>query len=127
VGDYKDLINYEYFGPRKHPKMSIYDRSAQFAPFSALNGYSDEVKETARLTDSKIELDEDEKEQINEKLLKLDNNQEVELVYFVKDNKKTGGKYLNKVGIIKRIDYIKKTIIFTDKSVIPIDNIINVK
>ena len=127
MDNYKNLINYEYLGPKKHPRMSIYDRSAQFAPFSALNGYSDEVAETARITDSKIELDYDEKEKINEKLIKLQNNQEIEIVYFIKDNKKTGGKYITKKGIIKKIDYIKKSIMFTDKTNILISNILSIK
>lgn len=38
----------------KHPKMSLYQRSAQFAPFAALTGYEGQVKETARLTDRRI-------------------------------------------------------------------------
>ncbi len=127
MDNYKDIINYEYLGPKKHPKMSIYDRSAQFAPFSALNGYSDEVKETARITDSKIELDEDEKEKINDKLIKLKSNQNVEVVYYVKDKRKPGGKYITKKGSIKIIDYINKSIIFTDKTSILISNILNIK
>ena len=127
MGDYKDLINYEYNGPKKHVRMSVYDRSAQFAPFSALNGYSDEVVETARITNSKIELDDDAKEKINEKIINITSNQEIELIYFEKDNKKTGGKYINKKGIVKKIDYIKKSIIFTDKTNILISNIFNIK
>ena len=126
MDNYKDLINYEYLGPKRHPRMSIYDRSAQFAPFSALNGYSDEVKETARVTDSKIELDDNKKEELNKKLIKIQNNQEVEIVYFIKDDKKNGGKYISKRGIVKKIDYIKKSIIFTDKTNILVSNILNI-
>ena len=127
MDNYKDLINYEYLGPKKHSRMSIYDRSAQFAPFSALNGYSDEVAETARITDSKIELDDDEKEKINEKLIKLQNNQEVEIIYFITDKRKTGGKYITKKGFIKKIDYVEGNIIFLDKTKILISNILSIK
>ena len=127
MDDYKNLINYEYIGPRRHAKMSIYDRSAQFAPFAALNGYSDEVAETARITDEKLELAEDEKNIINEKLIKLQPNDEIEIIYFVKDNRKSGGKYITKKGIIKKIDYIKKSIMFTDKINILISNILDIK
>lgn len=127
MDNYKDLINYEYLGPKKHSRMSIYDRSAQFAPFSALNGYSDEVAETARITDSKIDLSDDEKEKINEKLIKLQNNQEIEITYFIKDKRKSGGKYISKKGIIKKIDYIEGSIIFLDKTKILISNILSIK
>ena len=122
-----NLIDYEYLGPLKHPRMSIYNRSAQFAPFAALNGFSEEVNETARITDYKIELDEDEKENINDKLVNLDMNKEINITYFLKDSRKAGGKYINKIGNIKRIDNINKKIIFTDKTIVPIDNILSIK
>lgn len=128
MDDYKDIIDLDTVEPNsKHPRMSIYNRSAIFAPFAALNGFDDEINETKRLTDNKIELNEDLKNILNEKLINLKNNQEINIEYFVKDNKKSGGKYINKIGIIKKIDYIKKEIIFIDKTTINIDNIIKIK
>lgn len=53
---YDDIINLSHHVSKKHPQMSLYARSAQFAPFSALTGYEDVVKETARLTDQRIEI-----------------------------------------------------------------------
>ncbi len=43
---YDDIINMEHHKSKKHPPMSLYARSAQFAPFAALTGYEDAVKET---------------------------------------------------------------------------------
>lgn len=128
MNDYDDIININHYEPNyKHPRMSIFNRSAQFAPFAALTGFDDEVKETQRLTDQKKELDEDEKSNINNKLLEIKNNQEVTFEYFIKDNRKSGGKYIEKNGIVKRIDLIHKQIILFDKTIIPINDIINIK
>ena len=128
MDEYKDIININRHDPSyKHPRMSMENRSGIFAPFAALVGYKEEITETSRITDSKIELSEDAKNRINNKLIALNNNQKVTIEYFVKDNRKTGGKYITKPGIIKKIDYIKKEIILTDKSSIYIDNIIEIK
>ena len=84
----------------------------QFAPFAALVGYDEAVKETARLTDKRIEIDEGLKEMINSKLNYLNEhikgNNEVIITYFIQDKKKNGGKYINKIGIIKRIDSVNE-------------------
>ena len=128
MNDYKDIINLKRWEPNyKHPRMTIYNRSAIFAPFAALSGYKEEIIETARITDSEIELDEDLKNKINDKLINLKNNDEIDIEYFVKDSKKLGGKYIRKIGIIRKIDYTFKKIILMDKTVIPIKNIINIK
>lgn len=121
----KELDNNE---PKlKHPRMSIYNRSAIFAPFAALTGFDDEIKETSRITDSKIELDDDLKEYINNQIINLKKGQKVDVEYFAKDRRKSGGKYINKTCIIKKIDNIKKELIITDNTIIKIDNIINIK
>ena len=89
------LINLPHPVSKKHPQMPLLDRAAQFAPFAALTGYGEAVTETARLTDSKIELDEGEIERINAKISYLIDNLKnvptVELTYFVPDKKKKGG------------------------------------
>lgn len=128
--NYDDIINLKHFEPIKHKRMGIDARSAQFAPFAALTGYNDAIKETARLTDKRIELTEDEKEKLNNQIMFIiENNYLNPLVvftYFVKDNKKTGGKYIEKEGIIKKIDNINGYIILKDKTKIKIDDIINI-
>ena len=130
MNNYDDIINLPHHVSKTRTPMSIEARSAQFAPFSALTGYSDAIKETARLTDKKIELDDDSKQILNDKIqFILENNYLNPLVvftYFVKDNKKTGGKYIEKEGIIKKIDNINGYIILKDKTKIKIDDIINI-
>lgn len=124
---YKDIINLPHYEPKRHKRMSIEARSAQFAPFSALTGYDDVVKETGRLTQKEISLSEEQKINISEKLQQaIENNQEVNVTYFVKDSKKTGGKYLEKIGTIKKYDQIKKTIVFYDKTLIQINDVIDI-
>lgn len=125
---YQDIINLPHYEPKKHPRMSMESRSAQFAPFAALTGYEDAVIETGRLTQNKIELDNEQKLSINNKLqYVLNTSEEVSLTYFVKDLKKSGGKYIEKTGYIKKVDTIKQQIIFIDKTIIQIENVIDIK
>ena len=124
---YDDIINLPHFVSKRYPQMSIHDRAAQFSPFAALTGYDDLVKESARITDQKIELDEYVLDELNEKLCILKKNLservEVKITYFKKDLKKTGGRYLEKQGIIKKIDEFKGCVIFGDGVIIPVDDI----
>lgn len=128
--NYEDIINLPHYEPKYHTRMSIEARSAQFAPFSALTGYEEKVKETARVTDKKIELDEETKLLLNSKLQilidNINNNPEVTFTYFIKDKNKEGGKYINITGNIKKIDTNKNLVILTNKIVIPITDIINI-
>lgn len=126
----QDIINLEHY-ELKHPRMSRYNRASQFAPFAALTGYFEKVKEVARLTSQKIELDDGLKEIINYKLNQLNKviklKPEVEVTYFVADTKKEGGEYLTKKARIKRIDFINRFIKFADNEKIIIDEIISIK
>lgn len=115
LNNYDDIIHLPHHVSEKHMQMSIHDRSAQFAPFAALNGYGEEVDETARLTESRVDLDENRKEIMDEKLMALQEhikeNPEVTITFFVPDEKKSGGKYLTEVGVIKKIDSYNHKII----------------
>ena len=62
---YDDIINLPHHVSLTHPHMSRLDRAAQFSPFAALTGYDAAIKETARLTDKKVELGEYELEELN--------------------------------------------------------------
>ncbi|MBQ7240491.1 MAG: hypothetical protein IJS56_03525 [Bacilli bacterium] len=112
VDNYEDIINLEHPEPKHHVRMSIYARSAQFAPFAALTGYEDQVYETGRLTNKKHELTEEEMLNINDCLVEISNseNVKVHVTYFLKDEKKSGGKYLTLEGIVKKIDKYKRQI-----------------
>ncbi len=129
MNKYDDIINLNR-PISKYKHLSMDARAAQFAPFAALVGYDSAVKETARLTEKEIEIDDGLKGILDNKLNYLSKNitdkNKVEVTYFVKDDKKSGGKYLNKKGIIKRINQELKTIKFDDGFIINIENIINI-
>lgn len=127
---YNDIINLQHHVSKKHPQMSIDARAAQFAPFAALTGHSDSIKETARLTDKRIEIDEEFKKIIDRKLQiiqeKISFKPKISITYFIPDDKKKGGKYVTVIGNVKKIDRYNKTIVFTDSTIIPINEIIDI-
>lgn len=127
---YDDIINLEHHISKTHKQMSMQNRAAQFAPFAALTGYEEAVKETARFTEQKIELDEELNNILDEKLRliqsQIKNTPEITVIYFVPDDKKRGGKYQKITGKIKKIDDYNKFIIFTDEKYIPIKDIIDI-
>lgn len=130
MSKYDDIINMPRHISKTRPQMSLYNRSAQFAPFTALTGYEERVKETARLTDTKIEIDDGLRNILNMKLNiiseHLKEKPEITITYFIKDNKKSGGKYSTLKCIIRRIDLVNQDIILYDRSVIKLDDIINI-
>lgn len=122
---YDDIINYNYQG-KYH--MSLYERSAQFSSFQALEGYLDDVKETERITNEKIYLSDDKREELNRKLIYLyTNGLEGTYSYFIKDNKKSGGKYNTVNGIIKKIDLIDDEIVLYNNIKIHMSDLMEVK
>ena len=129
LSKYDKIINSPHHVSSTHPHMSMIDRAAQFSPFAALTGYDAAVKETARLTEQKIELDEYEKVALDQRILLLQDHlkehPEVTITYFVPDKRKDGGKYVSITGAVKKIDTYEKQIVLMDKSKIPIENILN--
>lgn len=125
---YADMLDMPHHVSIKHPHMSIENRAAQFAPFAALTGYEDQLKETRRRTGQRIELDEGEKRQLDEKLqyvMRTDRIREiVAFTYFVPDPYKEGGEYVTKKGTIKKLDSYHKKIILEDFTEIPVEEII---
>ena len=128
--NYDDIINLEPPVSKKHPKMSISLRAAQFAPFSALTGDKEAIEETGRVTEEAIFIAEDKKIIINEKLniisKNIDTNPKIKLTYFQKDKLKQGGKTVTEIISIKRIDLINDELILTDKRKINFNNIIDI-
>lgn len=125
--DYSDIINLPHHVSRKHPHMSMINRAAQFSPFMALVGYGDEMKEAQRLVEDRIELDENEKEILNEKLVIIAENISekpyASVMYFEPDLKKKGGAYVKVRSRVKKISGYDKTITMTDGLVISIEEI----
>lgn len=127
---YEDILHLSRPHSPNRKKMAMQDRAAQFAPFAALTGYDGAIKETARLTEDELWLDENQLECLNEKLLLLQENlvnePKVTIHYFEQDTLKQGGAYRSITGIIKRIDEYEKVIIFQDKTKIKINTIIQI-
>ena len=129
MDDYSDIINLSR-PVSKRPRMTLEQRSAQFAPFAALTGYEGQVKETARLTNKKIEINEELKEILNKKIQliqgKIKEQPQIEITYFIPDSKKDGGKYETVTNSVKKIDTYKGEIILIDGTTIDIDEIIDI-
>lgn len=127
MNDYSDIIRLPHHQSEKHRQMTLHDRAAQFAPFAALTGYEAELSEAARLTDCRLDVGEEDAERINAVLRELtqhsQNVPEVRATYFVPDGKKPGGAYLTHKGKVRRVDTVKRELIFADKAVISIDDI----
>lgn len=130
MNKYKDIINLPHHVSKTRKPMSLYNRAAQFAPFAALTGYDDAIKETARLTEEKIELSDELKNMLNQKIKLIIENiklqPEVAITYYVPDNKKSGGVYKTISGNVKRIDEVEKCIIFTNKLKIKVSDLLNI-
>ena len=130
-GNYDDIINLPHHVSTTRPQMSMLDRAAQFSPFAALTGYDAAIKETGRLTDEKIELDEDRKAALDMKQANLiemiDEQPEISITYFLPDTKKSGGAYVTVTGNLKRFDEYERLLILTDGKKIPMDDIADIE
>ncbi len=130
-GKYDDIINLPHPTSQNHPRMSLHDRAAQFSPFAALTGYHAAIKETGRLTDQRIELDESEIARVDAELQRLQellpDRPTVSITYFVPDEKKAGGSYRTVSGEVKRIDVVAGVIQMTDRREIPIKDVFSVE
>ena len=128
---YDDIINLPNPTSKKHPRMSLSDRAAQFSPFAALTGHEAAIKETARLTNEKLMLSDEVIAEINEKLNLISETigtqQLVRITYFVPDNKKAGGAYISCSGCVKKIDGYEHTVVMEDKTAIPIEQISDIE
>ena len=125
---YKDIINLPHKQSSKRPHMSLLDRAAQFAPFAALVGYDDAIKETGRLTDERIEMSEEKLAVLNARYQILADNlhkeQEVTITYFVPDIYKTGGSYITTTGVVKKLDTYERLITMVDGTRILMDDVL---
>ena len=131
MGPYDDIINLPHHVSARHPQMPLKDRAAQFSPFAALTGYAGEVAEAARMTETKIELTEDQRAMLDERLCLLEDilpeRPDVTFTYFVPDQRKQGGAYTTVTGKLKRLDRIEQNIILTNGIAIPVNDLLEVK
>lgn len=127
MGPYDSIIGLPHPTSDRHPRMPMSSRAAQFSPFAALVGHEAAIAETARLTERKIELTEEEKEVLDQKLrLLLETGAEGMFTWFLPDAKKEGGAYVTTAGRIKRFDQLEGRIILSDGTVIPIEDVLEI-
>lgn len=131
TGPYDDILHLPHPTSKRHPRMPIADRAAQFSPFAALTGHGAAIEETARVTDRRIELDEDAKEQLDQTLQllleRIDEQPEITVTWFSPDKKKAGGQYHTATGKLKRIDTQESRLILTDGTQIPLEDLLRIR
>lgn len=130
-GPYDDIINLPHHVSEKRPHMPYVDRAAQFAPFAALSGHGAALVETARLTDQRIELEEDDRATLDRKhqalLERIGERPEVAVTWFVPDERKEGGQYITTVGQLRRVDEVRRVMVLVDRTEIPLDDIFDIE
>ena len=128
---YDDIINLPHPTSPKHPRMPISDRAAIFSPFAALTGHAAAIQETARLTDQRMELDEDTKAELDrkQKILMdyIADQPEVTITWFCPDEKKSGGAYVVTMGRLKKVDDVAGTLKLADETTIPLNEIVDLQ
>ena len=128
---YNEIINLPHHVSKTRPQMPMSDRAAQFAPFAALTGYDSAIKETGRLTDERIELDEEALAALDRKyqllIETLDDAPEVTIIYFQPDERKAGGQYVSATGTVKKVDTFGRRILLQDGTRIPLDSVYDLR
>ncbi len=129
--DYADIMDRKHHQSATRPHMSMAERAAQFSPFAALTGYEALIQEAGRETEKRIEPDENLKAELDEKFKYISSRiasaPEVSLTYFQKDDRKDGGAYRTIRGRVKKIDFLKKTVVMTDGTKISAEEIIGLE
>ena len=130
-GPYDNIIDLPHPTSKKHPRMSMEERAAQFAPFAALTGFGGVIRETGRLTDRRVELGESDRAELERTLNFLDSQEEehpaVQVAYFLPDARKEGGAYVTVTGRLKRIDQVEGVLLLQEGVRVPIRDIREVR
>ena len=128
---YDEIMELPHHVSKTRPQMPMSDRAAQFAPFAALTGYDSAIKETGRLTDERIELDEEALAALDRKyqllMDTLDDAPEVTIIYFQPDERKAGGQYVSATGTVKKVDTFGRQILLQDGTRIPLDSVYDLR
>ncbi|MGN1231775.1 MAG: hypothetical protein ACI4TP_07730 [Anaerotignum sp.] len=132
-GKYDDIINLPHHQSARRPHMSLYHRAAQFAPFAALVGYDEMVRDAAdTLTlDKRVILDENEKRTLDKRIRALmkasDQRPKVKVCYFDDSANGLGGAYVSYIGIIKKIESYPTRLVMMDGKEIFAEDILNIE
>lgn len=125
--NYDEIIKLKRPASLRHLRRSNEMRAAQFAPFAALTGLDAVADETARFTENRVELDDDEKQLITLTLNEIAERNEAltaKFTYFVPDKRKSGGRYVSVTGEVKRINTTERVIVMKDGERIEIDSLV---
>ena len=126
-GRYDDIIDLPHPTSRRHPRMPIRERAAIFSPFAALSGHGAAIAETARLTERRMELDEDTKAELDRRqavlLAHIGEQPEVTVTWFQPDKKKDGGAYVTTTGRLKKLDTVQRVLVLLDGTSIPLEDV----
>ena len=127
-GPYDDIINLPHPTSQRHPRMPVRDRAAILSPFAALSGHGAAIAETARLTERRMELDEDTRAELDRKqgvlLEHIDEQPEITITWFQPDERKDGGAYLTATGRLKKFRELERILLLTDGTEIPLQNVV---
>ena len=127
-GPYDDIINLPHPTSPRHPRMPIHDRAAIFSPFAALSGHGAAIAETARLTEQRIELDEDTRAELDRKqavlLEHMDEQPEITITWFQPDERKDGGAYLTATSRLKKFRELERILVLADGTEIPMEDVV---
>ena len=127
-GPYDDIISLPHPTSKRHPRMPIRDRAAIFSPFAALSGHGAAIAETARLTERRMELDEDTRAELDRRqailLEHIDEQPEITVTWFQPDERKDGGAYLTATGRLKMLRELERILILTDGTEIPLKDVV---
>ena len=130
-GKYDDILYLPHPTSVRHPRMPISERAAIFSPFSALTGHAGAIAETARLTDQKMELDEDTKAELDRRqavlMEHIAEQPEITVTWFQPDERKDGGAYLTAAGRLKKLNAIQRLLVLTDGTEIPLDDVAGIE
>ncbi len=128
---YEDIVNLPHHVSRNRPQMPLRDRAAQFAPFAALTGYGEAIDETARWTEERRELDENERAILDSRLrflsARLEEQPPVEIEHFVPDSRKAGGSYVRTEGKLVSIATSSRTLQLADGTGVDLNDIVKIE
>lgn len=126
-GRYDDIVGLPHPTSRRHPRMPTRERAAIFSPFAALSGHGAAIAETARLTERRMELDEDTKAELDRRqavlLAHIGEQPEVTVTWFQPDKKKDGGTYITTTGRLKKLDTVQRVLVLLDGTSIPLEDV----
>lgn len=131
MGNYDDIIDHPHHVSRRRPQMPMSERAAQFSPFAALTGYGDVIREANRFVDDRLILDEETLKILDRKfqtlMEHLSDRPTVVFTYFVPDQSKDGGAYIDAEGIVKKIDIFSRFITLENGTQISMNNIFDME